>query len=106
MSRQAGEAPSATGGPLPDGYGAVLRTHDGTVVDPVDHIERIVASRAIDRYDLMVVAGLSVGEALDDYFKMRRVNVVMALVISFILIGFSLWIMALVAKLLKGKDRP
>lgn len=104
LSRRAGEAPSTTGGPLPDGYGAVLRTHDGTVVDPVDHIERIVASRAIDRYDLMVVAGLSVGEALDDYFKMRRVYVVMALVISFILIGFSLWIMALVAKLLKGKE--
>jgi GGDEF domain-containing protein len=28
----------------------------------------------------------------------------MALIISFILIGFSLWIMALVAKLLKGKE--
>ena len=104
LSRRAGEAPSTTGGPLPDGYATVLRTHDGTVVDPVDHIERIVASRSIDRYDLMVVAGLSVAEALDDYFKMRRVYVVMALVISLILIGFSLWIMALVAKLLKGKE--
>ena len=104
LSRRAGEAPSTTGGPLPDGYSAVLRTHDGTVVDPVDHIERIVASSAIDRYDLMVVAGLSVDEALDDYFKMRRVYVVMALVISVILIGSSLWIMALVAKLLNGKE--
>ena len=104
LSRRAGEAPSTTGGPLPDGYKTVLSTHDGTVVDPVDHIERIVASRSIDRYDLVVVAGLSVSEALDDYFKMRRVYVVMALVISFILIGFSVWIMALVAKLLKGKE--
>ena len=104
LSRRAGESPSTTGGPLPDGYKTVLNTHDGTVVDPVDHIERIVASSAIDRYDLMVVAGLSVGEALDDYSKMRRVYVVMALVISVILIGFSLWIMALVAKLLKGKE--
>lgn len=104
LSRRAGEAPSTTGGPLPDGYKTVLSTHDGTVVDPVDHIERIVASRSIDRYDLMVVAGLSVDEALDDYFKMRRVYVVMALVISFILIGFSIWIMALVTKLLKGEE--
>ena len=104
LSRRAGEAPSTSGGPLPDGYAGVLRAHDGTVVDPVDHIERIVASRAIDRYDLMVVAGLSVNEALDDYYKMRRVYVTMALVISVILIGFSLWIMALVAKLLKGKE--
>jgi diguanylate cyclase (GGDEF)-like protein len=52
----------------------------------------------------MVVAGLSVDEALDDYYKMRRVYVTMALVISVILVGFASWIMALVAKLLKGKE--
>jgi diguanylate cyclase (GGDEF)-like protein len=104
LSRRAGEAPSTTGGPLPEGYNGFLRTRDGTVSDPVDHIERIVASRSIDRYDLMVVAGLSVDEALDDYYKMRRVYVTMALVISAILVSFSSWIMALVAKLLKGKE--
>jgi len=104
LSRRAGDALSTTGGPLPDAYSGVLGTRDSTVLDPVDHIERIVASRAIDRYDLMAVAGLSVNEALDGYFKMRRVYVTMALVISVILIGFSLWIMALVAKLLKGKE--
>ena len=66
--------------------------------------ERIVASQTIDRYGLMVVAGLSVDEALDDYYRMRQVYVSMAAAISVILIGFAAWIMALVSKLLHGKE--
>jgi len=104
LSRRAGEAPSTAGGPLPDSYNGILRSRDGIVVDPVDHVERIVASQTIDRYGLMVVAGLSVDEALDDYYRMRQVYVSMAAAISVILIGFAAWIMALVSKLLHGKE--
>ena len=104
LSRRAGEAPSTTGGALLDNYTSVARAPVGTVVDPVDHIERIVASSTIDRYGLTVVAGLSLDEALDDYYRMRRVYVTMAAVISALLIGFAARIMSLVSKLHKRKD--
>jgi diguanylate cyclase (GGDEF)-like protein len=104
LSRRAGEAPSTTGGALLDNYTSVARAPVATVIDPVDHIERIVASSTIDRYGLTVVAGLSLDEALDDYYRMRRVYVTMAAVISALLIGFAARIMSLVSKLHKRKD--
>jgi diguanylate cyclase (GGDEF)-like protein len=104
VSRRAGDAPSSTGGPLPNGYSGP-RPHDDVLTDPVDHVERIVASRAVKRYGLTVMAGLSVAEALDDYDRMRRVYVTMAGVISAILVGLSTWIATLIRKLLKGREQ-
>ena len=105
LSRRAGGAPSRTGETLPMGYIAE-RSNDGSeFVDPIDHVERIVATDDVQRYGLIVMAGLSVDEALDDYYRMRRVYVTMASVISVILVGLSTWIAALILKLLEGKEQ-
>jgi diguanylate cyclase (GGDEF)-like protein len=103
LSRRAGDAPSRTGDALPNSYIGACAACE-TSFDPIDHVERIVATREIQRYGLTVVAGLSVAEALDDYFRMRDVYVSMAAVISVILVGLSTWITALILKLLKGKE--
>ncbi|WP_254320515.1 diguanylate cyclase domain-containing protein [Paraburkholderia sp. CNPSo 3272] len=103
LSRRAGDAPSHTGDALPDGYFGARNTSDDSI-DPLDHVERIVATRELKQYGLMVVAGLSVAEALDDYLKMRSVYLTMASVISVILVGLSTWITALILKLIKGKE--
>jgi diguanylate cyclase (GGDEF)-like protein len=104
LSRRAGDAPSRTGEVIPSSYMSFTKTGVDDFRDPIDHVERIVASRYLDRYGVTVVAGLSVDEALDDYFKMRRVYVTMATVISVALAGLAAWITALIGKLLKGKD--
>ncbi|RFU48387.1 diguanylate cyclase domain-containing protein [Paraburkholderia sp. DHOC27] len=104
LSRRAGEAPSKTGEEMPASYVSFHKTGLDDFADPIDHVERIVASRQLDRYGLTVVAGLSVEEALDDYFRMRRVYVIMAAVISVALVGLSAWITALISKLVQGKD--
>lgn len=104
LSRRAGEAPSTTGGPTLDRYRHTSHAPVATMVDPVDHIERVVAGSTVDRYGLAVVAGLSLDEALDDYYHMRRVYVTMAAVISAMLLGFAVWIMALVSTLHRRKD--
>lgn len=104
LSRRAGESRSVTGGPQLESYQDIARAPNGTIVDPVDGIERIVASSTIDRYGIVVIAGLSLDEALDDYYRMRRVYVTMAAVISVMLIGFAIWIMALVSTLHRRKD--
>ncbi|WP_109480437.1 sensor domain-containing diguanylate cyclase [Paraburkholderia sp. C35] len=104
LSRRAGEAPSRTGDTLPTGYIDPHRNGE-TFTDPIDHVERIVASREVKRYGLTVMAGLSLAETLDDYYRMRRVYVTMASVISAILVGLSTWIAALILKLLKGREQ-
>ena len=104
LSRRAGDAPSRTGDTLPTGY-IDPRHSDETFTDPIDHVERIVASREVNRYGLTVMAGLSLAETLDDYYRMRRVYVTMASVISVILVGLSTWIAALILKLLKGREQ-
>ncbi|WP_236596792.1 diguanylate cyclase domain-containing protein [Paraburkholderia hiiakae] len=103
LSRRAGDAPSRTGDASPSGYLGV-RTAIGASPDPIDHVERIVSTREIKQYGLTVVAGLSVAEALDDYWRMRRVYLTMATVISVILVGLSTWITALILELLRGKE--
>jgi diguanylate cyclase (GGDEF)-like protein len=64
----------------------------------------VVASRHLEKYGLTVVAGLSVDEALDDYYRMRRVYVTMASTITVMLAALSAWITALIVKLLNGKE--
>ncbi|HXZ09687.1 MAG TPA: sensor domain-containing diguanylate cyclase [Paraburkholderia sp.] len=105
LSRRAGEAPSRTGDALPTSYIALHGTGTDEIRDPIDHVERVVATRRVGRYDLSVVAGLSVDEALDDYVRMRQVYVTMAAVISLLLTGLSSWITALLLKLLKGREQ-
>ena len=104
LSRRAGDAPSRTGESLPTGY-VDPRGNDEMFTDPIDRVERIVARREVKRYGLTVMAGLSVAETLDDYYRMRRVYVTMASVISAILVGLSTWIAALILKLLKGREQ-
>jgi diguanylate cyclase (GGDEF)-like protein len=104
MSRRAGNARSTAGDSLPQAYARFLKTTSGPLIDPFDHVARLVASRSLDRYGLAVIAGLSVDEALNDYFKMRRVYLTMAVVISALLLGFSSWVMALVLKLMKSRE--
>ncbi|WP_206998369.1 sensor domain-containing diguanylate cyclase [Trinickia mobilis] len=104
LSRRAADAHSTAGQSLPAGYDALLHERDATLADPLDHVERIVAGSAIDRYGLLAVAGLSVDDALDDYYRMRRVYVTMAIVISVMLVGFAAWIMSLIRKLLAGRE--
>jgi diguanylate cyclase (GGDEF)-like protein len=104
MSRRAENERSTAGESLPAAYDVLLHTRDATLVDPLDHVERIVAGSALDQYGLLAVAGLSVDEALDDYYRMRRVYVTMASVISAILVGFAAWIMTLIAQLVAGRD--
>ena len=104
LSRRAGAAPSTTGEVMPTGYVTLGKTGIDDFADPLDHVERVVASSQLERYGLTVVAGLSVDEALDDYVRMRRVYVTMASVISVVLAALSAWISALIAKLLKGKE--
>jgi diguanylate cyclase (GGDEF)-like protein len=104
LSRRAGDAPSRTGDTLPTGYVDPRGTNE-MFTDPIDRVERIVARREVKRYGLTVMAGLSVAETLDDYYRMRRVYVTMASVISVILVGLSTWIAALILKLLKGREQ-
>ncbi|WP_180722748.1 diguanylate cyclase domain-containing protein [Paraburkholderia largidicola] len=104
LSRRAGDAPSRTGDTLPTGYIDPRGTNE-MFTDPIDRVERIVARREVKRYGLTVMAGLSVAETLDDYYRMRRVYVTMASVISVILVGLSTWIAALILKLLKGREQ-
>ena len=104
LSRRAGDSPSRSGELMPSGYAALGKTGLADFSDPIDHVERVVASRRLEKYGLTVVAGLSVDEALDDYFKMRRVYVTMAVTISVMLAALSTWITALIFKLLKGKE--
>lgn len=104
LSRRAGDAPSKTGEIMPSSYMSLAKTGADDFTDPIDHIERIVASRHLDSYGLTVVAGLSVAEALDDYYRMRRIYVTMASVITVALAGLSAWITALIGKLLKGRE--
>lgn len=104
LSRRAGDAPSRTGDAPPNGYVAQRGTDPDDFKDPLDNVERVVASRHIEKYGLTVVAGLSVDEALDDYFRMRRVYVTMATAISVVLAALSTWITALILKLLRGKE--
>jgi diguanylate cyclase (GGDEF)-like protein len=105
LSRRAGDAPSRIGDMLPNGYATLRKTDTDDFSDPLDHVERVVASRYLEQYGLTVVAGLSVNEALDDYFKMRRVYVIMASAISLVLVALSTWITALILKMLKGKEK-
>lgn len=104
LSRRAGDSPSRSGEVLPSGYSALGKTELADFTDPIDHVERVVASRHLEKYGLTVAAGLSVDEALDDYFRMRRVYVAMALTISVMLAALSTWITALIFKLLKNKE--
>ena len=104
LSRRAADAHSTAGQSLPAGYDVLLHEPDTTLVDPLDHVERIVAGSTIDQYGLLAVAGLSVDDVLDDYYRMRRVYVTMAIVISAMLVGFAVWIMALIRKLLAGRE--
>jgi diguanylate cyclase (GGDEF)-like protein len=104
LSRRAGDQPSRTGDALPTRY--IDPSRKGAVfADPFDRVERVVASCESKRYGLTVMAGLSVDEALDDYYKMRRVYMTMAAVISVILVGLSTWIAALLLKLLNGREQ-
>jgi diguanylate cyclase (GGDEF)-like protein len=104
LSRRVGHAPSRTGAPIPAAYAALRGNGVAEFVDPLDHVERMVASSRLPGYGLTVVAGLSMHEALDDYQRMRRVYVTMAIAISVMLVALSGWITALIAKLLRGKE--
>ncbi|WP_240702320.1 sensor domain-containing diguanylate cyclase [Trinickia terrae] len=104
LSRRAENARSTAGQALPAGYDALLGEPETTLDDALDHVERIVAGSALDQYGLLAVAGLSVEDALDEYYRMRRVYVSMATVISLMLVGFAAWIMALIRKLLAGRE--
>ncbi|MFC6946890.1 diguanylate cyclase domain-containing protein [Paraburkholderia dipogonis] len=104
VSRRAGNSPSRSGEALPSSYVPLGKTGLADFVDPIDHVERVVASRHLEKYGLTVVAGLSVDEALDDYFRMRRVYVTMASTITLMLAALSAWITALIVKLLNGKE--
>ena len=104
LSRRAGTSPSRSGEALPSRYIPLGKTVLADFSDPIDHVERVVASRHLEKYGLTVVAGLSVDEALDDYYRMRRVYVTMASTISVMLAALSTWITALIVKLLNGKE--
>jgi hypothetical protein len=106
LSRRAGNSPSRSGEALPSSYVNLGKTALADFSDPIDHVERVVASRHLEKYGLTVVAGLSVDEALDDYFRMRRVYVTMASTISVMLAALSTWITVLLFKLLKGFAEP
>ncbi|PRX27001.1 diguanylate cyclase (GGDEF)-like protein [Paraburkholderia sp. BL18I3N2] len=104
LSRRAGNSPSRSGEALPSSYVPLGKTGLADFSDPIDHVERVVASRHLEKYGLTVVAGLAVDEALDDYFRMRRVYVTMASTITVMLAALSAWITALIVKLLNGKE--
>jgi diguanylate cyclase (GGDEF)-like protein len=104
LSRRAGNSPSRSGEALPSSYVPLGKTVLADFSDPIDHVERVVASRHLEKYGLTVVAGLSVDEALDDYYRMRRVYVTMASTITVMLAALSAWITALIVKLLNGKE--
>ncbi|WNC91314.1 diguanylate cyclase [Paraburkholderia sp. FT54] len=104
LSRRAGNSPSRSGEALPSNYVPLGKTVLADFSDPIDHVDRVVASRHLEKYGLTVVAGLSVDEALDDYFRMRRVYVTMAATITVMLAALSAWITALIVKLLNGKE--
>ncbi|MFM0627568.1 diguanylate cyclase domain-containing protein [Paraburkholderia xenovorans] len=104
LSRRAGNSPSRSGEALPSSYVPLGKTVLADFSDPIDHVERVVASRHLEKYGLTVVAGLSVDEALDDYYRMRRVYVTMAGTITVMLAALSAWITALIVKLLNGKE--
>jgi diguanylate cyclase (GGDEF)-like protein len=104
LSRRAGNSPSRSGEAMPSGYVPLGKTMLTDFSDPIDHVERVMASRRLEKYGLTVVAALSVDEALDDYYRMRRVYVTMASTITVMLAALSAWITALIVKLLNGKE--
>jgi diguanylate cyclase (GGDEF)-like protein len=73
-------------------------------VDALDHVERIVAVRRLNPYGLVVVAGLSVAEALDPYVQISNVYLAMSVVMSAMLIGFAAWVRNLIAQLVHGRE--
>ncbi|MDE1181850.1 sensor domain-containing diguanylate cyclase [Paraburkholderia sp.] len=104
LSRRAGGRPGDIVGPAPHIYLDLLKHGDGEVIDPIDGVERIVAVRSIDQYGLVVVAGLSVAEALEDYVRMRNGYLTMAAIISLMLSGFAIWVMVLIRQLTTGRE--
>ncbi|EEF24802.1 conserved hypothetical protein [Ricinus communis] len=89
LSRQVGDVSGPMDNRPQPSYVASLRSGNDTVVDPLDHTQRIVAVRRLEPYGLIVVTGLSLAEALDDYVRMRHVYLAMSIVISVMLAGFA-----------------
>ncbi|KWN14719.1 hypothetical protein WT83_16670 [Burkholderia territorii] len=85
-------------------YVKPVGTSEHQQVDPFDHVERIVAVRRLNPYGLVVVAGVSAAEALAPYVEMRDVYLAMSTVMSFMLVGFAVWVRNLVAQLIQGRE--
>ncbi|WP_157697838.1 sensor domain-containing diguanylate cyclase, partial [Caballeronia calidae] len=104
LSRRTGNARTPSNGTSPLALPPLLHAGNTTVVDPLDRIERIVAVRRLATYGLIVVAGLALDEALDDYVAMRHVYLAMTVLVSFMLIGFGGWISVLFSRLIRSRE--
>ncbi|WP_175891712.1 sensor domain-containing diguanylate cyclase [Burkholderia cepacia] len=104
LSRRSGDMRGPASDKPLRSYVKLVGTSEHQQVDSFDHVERIVAVRRLNPYGLIVVAGVSVAEALASYVEMRDVYLAMSTVMSFMLIGFAVWVRNLVAQLIHGRE--
>lgn len=87
LSRRAGQRSGSSQGPPATVYREAADAQGSTFNDPVDGVRRFVAYRHLKQYPVAVLVGLSATNALTGLKSARRLYVLMATVISFLLLG-------------------
>jgi diguanylate cyclase (GGDEF)-like protein len=104
LARRTGTGRSQSGQFSATGSYPISEHVSGTMVDPIDHVKRIVSYRHIDGYPMGVLVGLSEAEEFADYNHTRNVYLLMAGFISLAMLGFFAVATGLIGKLL-GRER-
>jgi diguanylate cyclase (GGDEF)-like protein len=104
LARRTGLARNPAGAFSASGSYPISEHVSGTMVDPIDHIKRIVSYRHIDGYPMGVLVGLSEAEEFADYNHTRNVYLLMAGFISLAMLAFFAVATGLIGKLL-GRER-
>jgi len=104
LARRTGAGRSESGQFSATGSYPISEHVSGTMIDPIDHVKRIVSYRHIDGYPMGVLVGLSEAEEFADYNHTRNVYLLMAGFISLAMLGFFAVATGLIGKLL-GRER-
>jgi len=104
LARRTGTGRNTPGAFSASGSYPISEHVSGTMVDPIDHIKRIVSYRHIDGYPMGVLVGLSEAEEFADYNHTRNVYLLMAGFISLAMLAFFAVATGLIGKLL-GRER-
>jgi diguanylate cyclase (GGDEF)-like protein len=86
-------------------YESLVDGGPDVLVDPVDQISRIVASRRVPGFPMRVVAGVSQASVLAQFRAMRDENLFKAAIASLVLAAFFIIIANLMRRLVSNRDR-